>query len=94
MYMLRGRTATTIDTAVLCGLARMDGAMVVDTTGRLLAVGAILLHAEPVQPHSLFVLEGARTTAAMAAARYGPVLKVSEDGAITFYDGQERIWDI
>ena len=72
----------------------MDGATVVDPSGRLLAVGAILLHAEPVQPHSLFIVEGARTTAAMAAARYGPVLKVSEDGGITFYDRQERIWDI
>jgi DNA integrity scanning protein DisA with diadenylate cyclase activity len=94
MYMLRGRTATSIDAAVLRGLARMDGATVVDPSGRLLAVGAILLHAEPVQPHSLFVVEGARTTAAMAAARYGAVLKVSEDGGITFYDRQERIWDI
>ena len=26
--------------------------------------------------------------------RYGAVLKVSEDGLITFYDQQERIWDI
>ena len=32
------------------------------------------------------VVEGARTTAAMAAGRFGPVLKVSEDGVITFYD--------
>ena len=39
-------------------------------------------------------VEGARTTAAMAAGRYGAVLKVSEDGLITFYDQQERIWDI
>ena len=38
-------------------------------------------------------IEGARTTAAMAASRFGPVLKVSEDGEITFYD-RERVWDI
>jgi len=31
---------------------------------------------------------------AMAAGRYGAVLKVSEDGLITFYDQQEKIWDI
>ena len=31
--------------------------------------------------------------AAIAAGRFGPVLKVSEDGLITFYDGG-RIWDL
>ena len=38
-------------------------------------------------------VEGARTTAAMAASQFGPVLKVSEDGIITFFD-RERVWDI
>jgi hypothetical protein len=94
MYMLRGRTATSIDPEVLSGLARIDGATVMDTAGQMLAVGAILLHAEPVQSQSNVAVEGARTTAAMAAARHGPVLKVSEDGGITFFDGRERVWDI
>ena len=94
LHMLRGRTATGIDAAVLAGLARTDGATVMDAEGRLLAVGAILLHTEPPEPHSTLAVEGARTTAAMAAGRYGAVLKVSEDGLITFYDHQERIWDI
>lgn len=94
MHMLRGRTAIELDPAVLAGLARTDGATVMDASGRLLAVGAILLHTEPPEPHSNLVVEGARTTAAMAAGRYGSVLKVSEDGLITFYDHQERIWDI
>jgi hypothetical protein len=94
MYMLRGRTATTLDRSVLMGLARTDGATVMDATGRLLAIGAILLHPEPPEPHSALAVEGARTTAAMAAGRMGAVLKVSEDGLITFYDQQERIWDI
>lgn len=94
LHMLQGRTATGIDPAVLAGLARADGATVLDPSGRLLAVGAILLHTEPVEPHSSLAVEGARTTAAMAAGRYGAVLKVSEDGLITFYDQQERIWDI
>jgi hypothetical protein len=39
------------------------------------------------------VSEGARTTAAVTASRYGPVLKVSEDGLVTFYDGG-KVWDI
>jgi hypothetical protein len=94
MYMLRGRTATALDREVLMGLARTDGATVMDATGRLLAIGAILLHPEPPEPHSTLAVEGARTTAAMAAGRMGAVLKVSEDGLITFYDQQERIWDI
>ncbi len=94
MYMLRGRSATDLDPAVLEALARTDGATVMDGSGRLLAVGAILLHSEPPEPHSYLAVEGARTTAAMAAGRYGAVLKVSEDGLITFYDQRERIWDI
>lgn len=88
--LLRARTATDLDAALLRALATIDGATVVDRHGRLLAAGAILLH--PTRPDGQ-VVEGARTTAAMAACRFGPVLKVSEDGAITFYDG-ERIWDI
>jgi hypothetical protein len=94
MHMLRGRNVHELDPAVLGGLARTDGATVIDRTGRLLAVGAILLHTEPPEPHSNLAVEGARTTAAMAAGRFGAVLKVSEDGLITFYDRQERIWDI
>jgi hypothetical protein len=94
LQMLQGKSATDVAPAVLAGLARTDGATVVDPTGRLLAVGAILLHTEPVEPHSSLTVEGARTTAAMAAGRHGAVLKVSEDGQITFFDHQERIWDI
>lgn len=94
LHMLRGRTVTDLDPAVLAGMARTDGATVMDGSGRLLAVGAILLHTEPPEPHSNLAVEGARTTAAMAAGRHGAVLKISEDGLITFYDHQERIWDI
>lgn len=94
MHLLRGRTATGLDPAVLAGLARTDGATVMEGSGKLLAVGAILLHTEPPEPHSTLAVEGARTTAAIAAGRHGAVLKVSEDGLITFYDHQERIWDI
>ena len=94
MYMLRNRNVTELHPAVLAGLARTDGATVMNAAGRLLAVGAILLHTEPLEPHSNLAVEGARTTAAMAAGRHGAVLKVSEDGLITFYDSQERIWDI
>jgi hypothetical protein len=89
---LRGRTLDDVDESVLMALASLDGATVVDTHGRLIAAGAILMH-----PHGeggdAWVSEGARTTAAQAAGRFGPVLKVSTDGMVTCYDAQ-RLWEI
>ena len=68
---------------------------VTDVNGKLLAAGAILRHAIDSTPadYEPVIVEGARTTAAMAASGFGPVLKVSEDGLISFYDGT-KIWDI
>ena len=74
-------------------LASLDGAIVVDRDSCLLAAGAILRHPPTEQLETGSIIEGARTTAAMAASKFGPVLKVSEDGDITFFD-RERIWDI
>jgi hypothetical protein len=65
---------------------------VTDVSGRLIAAGAILRHAHEPSPGG-DIIEGARTTAAMSATRFGPVLKVSEDGLISFFD-QEKVWDI
>ncbi len=93
LYLLAGRTATELDPSVLAALASMDGALVMDPTGRLLAGGAILRHPPLAESGSVWEVEGARTTAALAASRFGSVLKVSEDGVITYYDG-ERVWDI
>ena len=84
---------TDLDPNVLVALASLDGAIVMDQTGRLLAAGAILRHPSTPESEGTGVVEGARTTAALAASRFGPVLKVSEDGIITFFDG-ERVWDI
>ena len=93
LHVLAGRTVTELDASVLESLATLDGAIVTEPRGELLAVGAILRH--PRGPLTLHESgsEGARTTAAMAASRYGPVLKVSEDGMITFFDNG-RVWDI
>ena len=93
LHLLEGRTATDLDQSVLSTLASLDGAIVVDRDGRLLAAGAILRHPQSDELLQGGFIEGARTTAATAASRFGPVLKVSEDGEITFYD-RERIWDI
>ncbi len=94
LHLLAGRSLTELDPNVLAALATLDGATVTDVSGALLAVGAILRHpltSEHAKSDGL--AEGARTTAALAASRFGPVLKVSEDGLITFYDGG-RIWDL
>jgi hypothetical protein len=93
LHLLEGRSASELDPSVLAALASLDGATVVDPSGRLLAAGAILRHPPVEETGQGGVIEGARTTAAIAASRFGPVLKVSEDGVITFFD-RERVWDI
>jgi hypothetical protein len=93
LHLLEGRTATELDSSVLSTLASLDGAIVVDRDARMLAAGAILRHPPSEDLERGGIVEGARTTAAMAASQFGPVLKVSEDGDITFYD-RERVWDI
>jgi hypothetical protein len=92
LELLEGRSLTDLDPNVLAALASLDGAIVVDQHARLLAAGAILRH-PPSDELETGVVEGARTTAALAASKFGPVLKVSEDGIITFFDG-EKVWDI
>ncbi len=91
-YLLRGRNLDDVNDSVLLGLASLDGATVVDSHGRLIAAGAILMHPH-VDTGDAWVSEGARTTAAQTASQFGPVLKVSTDGMITCYDGR-RLWDI
>jgi hypothetical protein len=93
LQLLGGRTVTDLDETVFSALATVDGATVMDRTGCLLAAGAILRHPATEEFEHGGIVEGARTTAAMTASRFGPVLKVSEDGVITFFDG-ERVWDI
>jgi hypothetical protein len=93
LHLLEGRSVTDLDPTLLAALASLDGATVVDRRSRLLAAGAILRHPAVEDIHAGGIVEGARTTAALAASRFGPVLKVSEDGIITFFDG-ERVWDI
>ena len=93
LHLLEGRSVTDLDSSVLAALASLDGATVVDQKGRLLAAGAILRHTATEDSAHGAVIEGARTTAAVTSSRFGPVLKVSEDGVITFFD-RERVWEI
>jgi hypothetical protein len=93
LHLLEGRSVIDMNPSVLAALAGLDGATVVDESGRLLAAGAILRHAPTDEPQDGGAIEGARTTAAVYSSRFGPVLKVSEDGVMTFFD-RERIWEI
>ncbi len=92
-HLVRDRNIEDLDPGVLEALASVDGALVLDHGGTLLTFGAILR----VPPETFLparAIEGARTTAALAASFHGPVLKVSEDGYITMYLGGRRIWEI
>ena len=92
-YLARGRRASDLDPAVLEALASLDGALVLDRSGKLVAFGAILRHDASDLPN-LAAAEGARTTAALAASRFGTVLKVSEDGVISCFLAGARAWDL
>ena len=98
-YLARGGSVINLDAAVLEALAGLDGALVADSKGRLLAFGAILRHdlhslagCDLVSPPAL--AEGARTTAALVASHFGPVLKISEDGIVSCFLDGARAWDL
>ena len=91
-YLARGRSVVDLDPSVLEAIAGLDGSIATDRSGRLLAFGAIL-RLDPSASSST-IAEGARTTAALIASRYGPVLKVSEDGVVSCFLGGVRVWDL
>ena len=89
-YLLRGKVVIELDLTVLQSIARVDGGIVMDRAGRLLAFGAILrTTGDPMAAQ-----EGGRTTAAMYASRFGLALKISEDGSVSFYRGGAKVWEI
>jgi hypothetical protein len=90
-YLARGRNVLDLAPSVLEALAGLDGALATDRAGRLLAFGAILRNDDL---SGLSAAEGARTTAALMASRFGPVLKVSEDGIVSCYLHGARAWDL
>src|SRR5260370_199021 len=74
-------------------IARMAGGVVLGGESNLLAFGAILRHDLTVAAESEIV-EGSRTTAAIESSKFGCVLKISEDGLVSFYRYRERVWEI
>ena len=91
-YLLRSQCVTELSQLVLETIARIDGSIVLDRDGDLLAFGAILRHS-PVAVTPDEVVEGSRTAAAIAASQFGNVLKVSEDGRLSFYKSGHCVWD-
>jgi len=67
------------DRRIIADLASVDGALIVDRTGRLIAYGAM------VRSSSSVSTQGARSRAAVAASRLGLAVKVSSDGGISVY---------
>jgi len=90
-YLLRDQDALKLPVSVLESVARIDGAIVLDRDANLLAFGAILQNT--IAGVSI-AGEGSRTAAAVAASHFGAVLKVSEDGMVSYFRGGQCLWEL
>ena len=88
-YLFRGANVLRMAAGVVENAASIDGAVVLRRNGDLVAVGAILR-----SDGGLAGIEGARTTAAVAASAFGAVLKISEDGEIALFRRRLRQWSL
>jgi hypothetical protein len=80
-----------IDRPVLVELAALDGAVVIDNSGRLLSYAAVL---EPRKRGRVDAAEGSRTKAAIGASNYGLAVKISSDGDITLYTKGTKFFSV
>lgn len=86
---LTGHTIQSLPRAVAVELASLDGAVVLDNSGHILAYGAVL---QPKKSGKLRGTEGSRAKAAIGASNYGLAVKISSDGDIAVYSkGSEFI---
>ena len=87
--VLKEHTIQSLPRAVVVELASLDGAVVLENSGRVLAYGAVL---QPKKAGRLSGTEGSRTKAAIGASNYGLAVKISADGEIAVYHkGKEFI---
>ena len=87
--ILKEHTIQSLPRPVAVELASLDGAVVLNNSGRILAYGAVL---QPKKAGKLRGTEGSRTKAAIGASNYGLAVKISSDGDISvYYDGIEFI---
>jgi len=92
-YLLRSRSLMELSPLVLETIAQIDGSIVLDRNGNLLAFGAILRHSLPVDRDEE-IGDGGRTAAALGASQFGDVLKVSEGGPLSFYQKGRCVWTL
>ncbi len=92
-YLLQQKRILDVPSAVLETITRTDGGIVMDGESNLMAFGAILRHPDLTDLHPENI-EGGRTTAAISASRFGNVLKISEDGVISFFRAGRCVWEI
>lgn len=87
--VLKGYRIQSLPRAVVVELTSLDGAIVLDNSGHILAYGAVL---KPKRAGRLRGTEGSRKKAAIGASYYGLAMNVSADGPITVYhEGTEFI---
>lgn len=83
---LPGKSIQSIPRSVILELASLDGAVVVDNSGKLMAYGAVLLTQKGRRStKGRREEEGSRTKAAIGASKHGLAVKVSSDGGITIF---------
>ena len=83
------KTIQSLPRSIAVELASLDGAVVLQNSGRVVAYGAVL---QPKKSGKLRGAEGSRTKAAIGASHYGLAVKISSDGDISVYhDGREFI---
>jgi hypothetical protein len=85
------RRIERLSRVVLSEMASLDGAVVIDGTGRVQAYGAIL---STRSTRGASATEGARSKAAMSASRFGLAVKVSSDGAISAYARGREVFKV
>ena len=90
---MRRKRLLDMPPTILETIAHVDGAIVLDRDSNLLAYGAILRHDLTAVPASEIV-EGGRTTAAIESSKFGGVLKISEDGLVSFYHNRQCQWEL
>ncbi|OHB76257.1 MAG: hypothetical protein A2Z25_16225 [Planctomycetes bacterium RBG_16_55_9] len=84
---LPGKSILSLSRTILVELSSLDGAVVLNNRGKLLAYGAVL---NPKKKGKTAATEGSRTKAAIGASNYGISVKISSDGDITvFHKGKE-----
>ena len=76
---------------LLVELASLDGAVVLNNSGKIMAYGAVL---NPRRKGIIGIAEGSRTKAAIGASKYGIAVKISSDGDMVFYEKGKPFFEV